>query len=487
MSLRAKVIRGAFWSLVQGWGSQFGSLAVFFLLARLLTPDDFGLVALASVFLAFMQIFLTQGFADALVQRETLQPQHLDAAFWTSVGAGGGLMLLGFGSAPLVASFFQTPALAPVLCALSSLLLVSSLGSIQQAQLQRKFAFKALAARNLLGIASGGLAGIGLALAGWGVWALVGQQLVQEVVSTVVLWQASAWRPRWRFSWQHWRELSNFGLNQLAFGFLAFFNNRADDFLIGYYLGPTSLGYYSLAYRILTAMTNLLINSSNQIALPAFSRLQTEPERFRAAFYRATQLTSTIAFPIFGSVAVLAPELINTLFGEQWRPAVPVLQILAVVGALRSVTYFKSSVLLAMGKPHWRLYLGCLSATLNVVGFYIAVRWGIVAVALAYLARATIVFPISQGAVSHLIDAPLKQYIRNFLPTTLASLGASAAIAGTRFLWGDPLSAAGTIVLGSILGGGIYCCLLYCFAPDLFRQFWDLLATASRRAKSQGG
>ncbi len=336
MSLKTKVIRGAVWSLIQGWGTQFGSLAIFFLLARLLTPEAFGLVALASVFLAFMQIFLSQGFADALVQREKLEPEHLDAAFWTGLSLGVGLMVLGITTSQLVADFFETPELSPVLRWLSVIILVNSLSSVHQAQLQRQFAFKALAIRNLLGIISGGIVGIIMAVNGLGVWALVAQQLTQESIAMVVLWQAVDWKPRLSFSFKHWQELLNFGLNQLAFNLLAFCNNRADDFLIGYYLGATSLGYYSLAYRILIAMTNLLVNSSSQVALPTFSRLQNDLDRFRNTFYRATQLTSALAFPIFCGVAILAPELIVLLFGEKWIPAIPVLQILAIVGALRS-------------------------------------------------------------------------------------------------------------------------------------------------------
>lgn len=480
MSFRSKVLRGAVWSVVQSWGTQFGTLAIFFLLARLLTPEAFGLVTLASVFLALMQVFVNQGFADALIQREHLEAEHLDAAFWTCLLLGVSLMSLGVGSAGAIAAFFRLPQLAPVLRCFAVIVLIDSLSSVHQAQLQRQFAFKALAVRNLLGIFSGGLVGIFVALSGGGVWALAGQQLTQELVALIVLWQATDWRPRCQFSFKHWQELLDFGLNQLAFNLLVFCNDRMDDFLIGYFLGPVSLGYYSLAYRILIAMTSLLVNSSSQVALPTFARLQKDLSRCRAAFYQATKLTSALAFPVFTGVAVLAPELIVLLFGAKWLPAVPVLRVLMIVGALRSVTYFKGAIFLAMGKPHWRLRVGALNSALNIVGFLIAVHWGIVAVALAYLVRACIMFPIGQWAVGKLINLALRQYVRQFVPAIASALIMSSAIIIIRSLASDTLNLSSTLVLESAIAMLCYSASLYCLDPVFFRQSWQLLTAATK-------
>ncbi|ASC72504.1 Teichuronic acid biosynthesis protein TuaB [Halomicronema hongdechloris C2206] len=470
MNFKAQVIKGAIWSLIQGWGTQFGSLAVFFLLARLLTPEAFGLVALANVFLAFMQVFLSQGFADAIVQKEGLKSEHLDAAFWTSLALGSALMVIGLATSTQIANLFQKPQLASVLSWFSIILLINSLCSVHQAQLQRQFAFRALALRHLVGIVGGGIIGIIMALNGLGVWALVGQQFTQELVGVIVLWNAVDWKPKLNFSVEHWQELLNFGLNQLGFGLLGFINNRADDFLIGFYLGPTSLGYYSLAYRILSAMTNLLINSSNQVALPTFSRLQNNLERCRIAFCSATKLSSALAFPTFCCIALLSPEFITLLFGEQWLPSVPVLQVLSIVGALRSVTYFKSSVFLAMGKPSWKLRLGVVSSTLNIVGFFVAVRWGIVAVSIAYLVRACIMFPISQLAVSKLISVSFNKYLKQFIPSVVSTLVMIFCMTLISNLTEDLSNLAIKILCVSSAGLTAYILALYCFEPKFFER-----------------
>lgn len=474
-NLRSKVIRGAFWSLVQGWGSQFGSLVIFFLLARLLDPGSFGLIALASAFLAFMQVFLSQGFSDALVQRKNLEAEHLDAAFWTSITLGSGLMLLGISTSNLIADLFSSPELVPVLRWFSIILLINSLSSVHQAQLQRQFAFRALAIRNLLGIICGGIIGIMMALRGWGVWALVGQQFTQELIATLILWYTVDWQPRWQFSTGHLSDLLNFGVHQSAFSLITFLNTRADDLLIGYYLGSVSLGYYSLAYRILTAMTNLLVTSSSQIALPTFARLQDDLERFRVAFYQATKLTSAFAFPLFSGVAVLAPQLINILFGEAWLPSVPVLQILAIVGALRSVTYFKGAIFLAMDKPNWRLQLGLMTSTLNIAGFFMAVQWGIVAVASAYLACAFVMFPIGQIVVTKLIKIPFREYLCQFMTAIISTSFMVLGMSITLIYIGESSNSTASVVYSSIVGLLIYISVFYCLEPTIFRQTWRSL------------
>ena len=485
MSIREKTIQGVVWSAIQSWGSQVSSLLVFLVLARLLNPEAFGLVALAGVFLAFMQVFLEQGFAQALVQRDELEPEHLDTAFWASFATGIILTAIGVGIAPLCAIWFHQPQLTPIIRGLSVLLTIASLSNVQRAVLERKFAFKAIALRYLVGTLVGGIVGIAFALWGGGVWSLVSQQLVQEGVGTAILWRVSDWRPQFKFSIVHLRQLFNFGINVLGMNFLGFFNNRADDLLIGYFLGTTALGYYSVAYRILTVMTELLVSTSSRVALPAFSRLQHEPDRFRNAFYSATRLTSAIAFPIFLGAATLAPELIQLLFGSQWQPSIPVMQILSFVGLLRSVTYFKGAIFMAMGKPDWHLKINLFSTTLNLIGFSIAVRWGIVAVAAAYLMRACIVFPVSQAVVSKLIQTPMLVYLKQFFSPLLCSIMMASSLWLTRYFINDSISLLFQLLLCTTVGIIVYLLSMRLLAPKLFQQILDIALSASLRTRNQ--
>lgn len=484
MSIKQKAIQGVVWSVIQNWGSQAGSLIVFLILARLLTPQAFGLVALANVFLAFMQIFLEQGFTQALIQRQELEPEHLNTAFWTNVGSGILLTIIGFALAGFVANFFNQPKLIPLLQCFSFLFIINSLSHVHQALLSRELAFKTMAVRTLIGIFIGGIVGVVMALRGFGVWSLVSQQVVFETVCVIVMWQAVDWRPQFQFSRKHFQELFSFGINVVGFKFLKFFNKRSDNLLIGYFLGEVALGYYAIAYRILQVMTQLLVSTSNQVALPTFSKLQTEPERFRKAFYKVTQFTSLIAFPTFIGVAALSPELIILLFGEEWKPSIPVLQILAFGGIIHTLSFFNTSVFMAMGKPTWRLWLSFLEAVISLIACLFAVQWGIVAVALAYVVSIYIVFPIGQGGVSKLINVPFKTYGQQLVTPTISSLVMIIAILISKYFLENLMDIKFILVIEIAIGIITYSLTIKLIEPKLFQYFIEMFHLIKSRKES---
>jgi PST family polysaccharide transporter len=309
--------------------------------------------------------------------------------------------------------------------------------------------------------------------------------MVHESVGAIILWVYSDWRPSLRFSYQHFKHLFGFGVNILGFNFLNFFNNRVNDFLIGYFLSPVALGYYTISYRVLQVMTQLLVKTTKDVALPTFSRLQNDLRKFRKAFYTATKLTSAIAFPCCLGMVVLAPELVIVIFGEQWLPAVPIMQILAFTGMVRSISFFKSSVFLAMSKPSWWLWLSMLSVILNFLGFAISYRWGIVAVTFAYTIRSIIVFPIGQWAVSLLIKTPLLTYLRQFVAPLLSAVIMASAILIVKELFLNSFNPGIVIFLSTIFGMIIYGVSIRLFSPQLFSEFWELSRLALSKSKSE--
>jgi PST family polysaccharide transporter len=485
MNLRQQAAQGIVWSAIQKFGHQAISFIVFFYLARLLEPEAFGLVALASVFLAFVQIFLNQGFAEAIIQREELEPEHLDTAFWVSLIISIFLTLISISVANLVAQGFNQPELTPIIRCLSLGFLLSAFNSVQQALFQRNLAFKALAARSLVASGAGGMVGVTMAFLGFGVWSLVGQQLTNNIAGILVLWWASDWKPRFKISQKHFHELFHFGINILGFNLLNFFNRRSDDFLIGYFLGATALGYYTIAYRLLLLMTNLLTNTMAQVALPTFSRLQSQPEKMRRAFYTATQLSSLVAFPAFLGMAVLAPELVAVVFGENWLPSVPVMQILAFIGILHAIEYFNQSVILAMGKPAWRFKINVVNAIGNVIAFILVIQWGILAVAAAYVIRGYLFLPLPLWAIYKLININLKTYWSQFIVPVVSSVTMVGVIFTIKWYWGNILSLPGLIILCTGVGIIIYSIMIRLTAPQLFKQVLGLLTSLIPRRKSR--
>jgi PST family polysaccharide transporter len=479
MSLREKVAKGIVWSVIQKWGREAISFLILMVLTRLLAPEAFGLVALASVFTAFVGIFLDQGFSAAIVQRADLKPEHLDTAFWISVLIG---ILLTGGSiavSGLVATFFQEPRLASVLSWLSISFIFGGLSSTQMAILQRQLAFKSLAVRSMTAKAVGGIVGVSLAFAGFGVWSLVAQKLVAGLAAVIVLWRSSDWRPGFNLSRKHSRELFTFGVSVTGNHILTELVRHSDDFLIGYFLGTTLLGYYTVGYRLLLVIIRLVTGITNAVAFPTFSRLQQNPERMLRAFYSVTQYTSLLAFPVFIGLAALAPELIPALFGEKWAPSIPVMQVLALFGILQSVLAFNGSVMKASGKPSWEFGIMLLNAICCVIGFSLAVHWGIVAVAASLVSVGYLLAPISYIAVRRLIQVDFRTYLGQFVAPLFASLIMVIVIMGLKqVLKNQALNLYLQLSVYLTTGALTYLLVVVLSARSLSRQVLELVRLA---------
>lgn len=475
INLRQKAISGVMWSATQNWGSRLISFLVLTGLARLLGPKAFGLIALASTFTAFVQIFLDQGFSAAVIQRAELEPEHLDTAFWTGLLLGGLLTLISVMLSGLVALLFQEPELGPVVRWLSLSFILRALSSTQEAVLRRNLLFRSLAIRTLVATLVGGLVGIVLALLGFGVWSLVVQQLTSSFIGAIVLWRVTAWRPGLKFSRSHFSELFSFGINLVGSQFFNFFNRRADDFLIGYFLGPIPLGYYTIAYRLIYVMTQLLTGVTQTVAFSVFSRLQATPQKMREAFYLATHFTSVISFPTFVGIAVTAPELIEALYGSRWEASIPVMQILAFIGLYQSISYFNDEIIIAAGKPNWHMTLKLLQAITLIIAFLLAVRFGIAAIALAYVISGYLLAPVPIIMAKRLIGVEVTIYLQQII----IPLGGAVVMGVSLWLfkfyigqgWSIYLQIAAYVCLGILT----YFLFLQITAPALVHRTGELL------------
>jgi PST family polysaccharide transporter len=261
-----------------------------------------------------------------------------------------------------------------------------------------------------------------MAFLGFGVWSLVAKLIVEGAVSVIALWQVSDWRPNFRLSRKHFKELFSFGINIVGGNFVDFLSVHSDDFLIGYYLGPIALGYYTLAYNLLIVMTDLLVSVPNAVAFPIFSKIQNDPARLKSTFYEVTQLQSIIAFPIFLGVFIVAPEAVRVLYSDKWASSIPVVQILMLIGIVRSASYFYSSIFRAAGKPSWRFGIYSLTAALNVVGFLIVVRMGIIAVAVSYVVVSYVLMPIYFLMIRKLIHVTIQSHLGQYTIALVSSL-----------------------------------------------------------------
>ncbi len=488
MGLRERAARGVTWSLVERWGAELLSLGVFVVLSRQLSPQAFGLVALATVVIDFLRRIVDGGFAEAVVQRGELDRAHLDTAFWTGIATGAvmaaGLAVL----ADPIAAAFQEPELAPVLRWLSVAFVVRGLSSTQQAILVRNLRFNQLAIRTLVAELGAGIVAISLALSGWGVWSLVAQQLTAGILGVLTLWTVAAWRPGLEFRWAHFGELARFGVHIVAFKLLNVFSQRMDKLLIGSFLGTIALGYYEVANRVFHAITKVLGGVLAAVAFPVFSRLQGDRERMQRAYYEATQLTCLVTLPAFFGLAVIAPDAIPWAFGAKWESSVPVVRVLAGVGVLQSLARLNGSLIKAAGKPAWRNWVAVLQMAVTTLAILAVVENGIHAVALATLAAGLAIYPVAIALVRHLTGIRIGRYAAQFAGPLLAASLCAAAALGTRMA-GAELATPLRIGLSVGAGAAAYGLALWIVAPALLRRVWTLAADALpiRRAKPQPG
>jgi O-antigen/teichoic acid export membrane protein len=472
LSLRDRAVRGVAWSVLEHWAARVVSVSVFVVLARLLDPSDFGLVALSTVFIHFLSVIQEQGFGHALVQRRDLDRKHVDSALWFGLATGLLLTLaMQIAAGPISRLLGQTE-LEGVLRWLSISFLIGGFAGTPTAILRRELKFRPLALRTITAAVIGGAVGITLAVTGFGVWALVAQALVTGGVAAVILWTASGLRPSLSFSWLHVKDLFGFGMKVAADRLLTSVSRRGDDFLVGVFLGPVALGFYSVAYRILTLITELFTRTISTVALPTFSRMQDDRERLLRGFYSATRLASLIAFPAFVGIAVLAPEIVVVVFGPKWEQAIPVMRVLAFIGILHSIGYFNNNVMMAIGKPHIPLGLDALNAVLNVSGFLfaIAMGWGIFGVAAAYVIRGYLVWPIVLRIMRRLIGIEYGRYFKNISPSIVASAIMAAVILGATGFTQEILPVTGRLLVGMTAGMLAYAGALLLLSRELVRE-----------------
>jgi len=384
---------GAIWSVVNSGAKHGMDLLVFLLLARWLAPEAFGLMALVSTAMVVAVTLAELGLTEALVQRKRLPGVVVDTAFWLLLGAAGalaaGLAVLAW---PLSRAYGQ-PDLLPLVWALCPLVVVVALNTVPQALMQRELRFRPLALRGLAGTLAGGAAGLGLAWLGADVWSLVAQQLVAGVVGLALLWAQTDWRPRWRFSRAALRRLLGFGRHVLATRCLNVVASKVDDAVIGLVLGPVALGAYAVASRLRLALEQLFCQGVDAVALSAFSRLSAQRESLAQAYLGATRTALALALPVFLSAAWLAPACLPLIIGSHWEAAMAPLQALLLAGLLQSFLHFNHAVFRALGQPGRSWQLGLASLALNMALVVVAVRWGVQAVAWAYLLRVALVGP----------------------------------------------------------------------------------------------
>ncbi len=428
--------RGGMWLAVGQAVATAGNWVAMLILARLITPEGFGLVAMATVFLGFALVISDLGLTSALIQRRELDDAHKDSAFWSSLGMGVVLFSLALLLAPALGRWYVEPRVTHIVVVAAIPLLLGPFSSTYAALLRRRLKFNAVARLELMRSLVSAVVMVSAAFVGLNHWAILLGPIAGHLVAIPAYHLASAgWRPRFRASWRHTRELLSFSMYVAGGGAVNFLSANVDYLIVGRVLGPAALGVYTLAYQIVTVPLTRISSLFSQVMFPAFSSIQDQPEAMRDAYVRITRSVAMISFPLLGWGFVVAPELLEILCGPQWLGAAPLIRLLSVAGAVKSVGTLVGIVFRAKGKAFVELYWNIVWAMAVTVGVIVGVRFGNFGVAAAISVLSVPGVLYTEWLACKYLQLPLRRLLGVLvLPSLGAIIGVSAGMATRHFL-----------------------------------------------------
>lgn len=440
------IITSALWRFFDIAGAEVLSFGFMVLLARLLSPEDYGLVASAALFVVSCQTLLMRGIPDAIVQADVVSDALLDTAFWINLALGCVLSLVLVALARPSAELLGQPDLRNVLFGLAPLPPLCAAIGIYHAQLRRAMKFRKLAMRTHVAVLSGGAVGVALALSGAGYWSLVCLQLSSITANLLVIAFASGWRPRLRFDLNGARFLREFGSTVSAAALLDTLSHGGLAFIVGLRQPAAMVGMFFMARRVVFSLSMFTHWSVNELSLPVLSRVASDPEKHREAVYMCLKLASLITVPAFAGVAVFAERIVPLAFGAEWAESAGALQVLLLAGILQAIPSVASQVFNSVRQPYHTLQINIVTSMLTVLLVGLFAGHGIVAAATGVLIAYAVAAPMALLRLRTSVQLSLLRLAREQALVWLGIGGLSLAVAAIDSILLAGLSPAAAMV-----------------------------------------
>lgn len=464
MSLKSSVITSLIWKFLERIGTQGIQFVVAIVLARLLSPSDFGLIAIVTVFVTMANVFVQSGLNTALIQKKNADNLDFSTVFFSCLALAAFLYISLFLGAPVIAKFYNNQSeLIPVIRVLALMLPLGALNSIQEAYVSRNMMFKKLFYRSIGAIIPAGCIGILCAYLGFGIWSLVIQQLTNSLLVCTIMWFTVKWRPDFSFSFERWKELFSFGWKLLFSGLLDTGYQNLRALIIGKMFSPAALGFYNRGDHFPYLIVNNLNASIQSVMLPSLSSVQDERPRLKAMARRAIVTSSFLILPLMAGLAATAKPLTLIILGEKWLPAVPFIQICCIIYAFWPIHTTNLSAINAVGRSDIFLKLEFIKKGYGIAVLIFAILFFKSPEGIAL--SAAIVAPLGAFVNAHpnkkLLNYGYLEQIKDILPSFTLSLamGAAVYIGGylieTKYPINPILQLCAMIVFGAILYLGL--------------------------------
>jgi PST family polysaccharide transporter len=426
MSLKKRTFWGAVWNSLSSVSLTGLNFIVTAILARLLTPNAFGVMGMIQTTIALINMMNQFGLAPAIIQGENLNQKRLSSLFWFNMLVGIVMTAIVFFSSELIALFFNQPELSNLLKLISFVFTIVSFSFIQQSLLKKEMKFKELFNINIIATISYGMITIVLALNGLGVKSLVLGYIIKNIVKTVLIIVFNRWKPDFIFDFKVIKDLLHFGVYVFGSSILNYFNRNLDYLLIGRFLGSEALGYYTLAYKLMLVPVRKIAGVINETFLPAFSEIKYNKKVIKKYYLKVLNLIALLTFPLMGGLYIVAPEFILSVYGDSWIPVIILIQILSITGALQSLGTTAGTILFSQGKSDIAFKWNIFSVFNLAIAMIIGLNWGIIGVAVGVSIFNLYGFWISMYITGNLISMSLKDllyYIKKPFLYTLFMMG----------------------------------------------------------------
>ncbi len=476
-----QIKQGVIWRMVEVVGAQFFSFCSFLILTRLLAPEHFGIVALSTILILVAQLMLSQGVGEALIQREDVSESHYSSAFWMNMVVATISALVLILASNAIAAAFSEPRFGPVLRAVAPLLLLYAASGILQAKLRRDLQLKAFALATIIATISGAAVAAVMALRGYEVWSLVGQQWAFALFSTVMFAACAAWLPRFFLSMDHVRQLLSFSANTVGAAILRFSLRQVDVLVLGFHLSSKEVGLYFLGTRILATVGQLTYYSIQKIGLPVLSRLQNDQVRHHAAIISIFRLTCLVCLPIYFGLALTADLLIPLVFGDEWAGSIAPFRLLCLFSIFYALSLIANQVMLSADDSATVLRLSVLNALVFAGAVALAAPYGITTTALAGGLANMVLLPAYFLMLRRRLGLNLTQLGHDIIPLWTAGLLMVGGLLIARHTILDGLPALPTLILAILLGVVIFTSALLLLCRDYAEE---MIAMLLRRRSS---
>ena len=420
------------WTAIAQVIRQCAQLIVGIILARLLTPEQFGLVGLTIIFTGFAALFTDLGLGAGLVQRLDTTERDLDFVFWSNLVVGAAVTVTVILCTPLIARFYHEPRLLRITPLLGLCPLLGSLGLVPGSLMQKALRFKELAMIDVATVTISGAIGCLCAFAGFGVMSLIFQTLSAQILSSALRLAVVRWYPRFRVNWKEGRRLVPFGSGLLGSNLVNYWLRNGDNLLVGKFCGAVELGFYARAYSLMMLPLTQVHAVLSPVLFPALSSMQNSKSELRRAFLFANQAIAVLAFPLMLGLSVAADDFVRVLWGAHWTGSIPIVRVLALNAVGSSVATTTGWIYMSTGRTDRMLWWMIGASPLLLLSFILGVRWGGLGVAIAYTIASLLLWYPQWRLAGSLIDLSFRNAMANIMRPLACSLAMAGCVLALR-------------------------------------------------------